>query len=438
MSQGAMLLPVDPYAALRRVLVVLGRPDRVRQDISGNRTNAANSGSRNSNFNNVPWNSNWNISIRAASGNCRTVVMQAAHYGTLVSLFYLLRQIHLGVRGTTSTKSGKSGRHLFMGKKYKNLFQQIVAPENLRLAHYKTSKGKRSTRSYKEFTRNLNGRLSGTRRSLLSRRYRQGRPREFLVYEPKKRLISALPFRDRVVQHAVNNVIEPIFDDIFLPQSYACRKGKGTHAAARDVQAELRRMHNDGHKTWVLKTDFSKYFHSIVRSILHTEFRRKISCPPTLGLLEKLIPAQGVGIRIGELMSQLSANLYGHIVDRWLVHTKGVTKFFRYMDDIIVLGSNRLALSQLRKDLQAFAVTLGLSFSHWCIQPAARGINFVGYRIWRTHKLLRRDSVIRAKRKIKRYTKHAEADRLRMFLASWRGHAQWADSHNLLKNLGVA
>lgn len=414
------------------------RPGKVGQDNGGNRNETSNSGSRCSNWNNVPWNSNWNISLRAASGNCRTVAMQAAHCDTLVSLFYLLRQIHLEVRGTTSTKSGKSGRHSFMGKKYKNLFQQIVSPENLRLAHHKTSKGKRSSRSYKEFTRNLNGRLSGTRRSLLTRRYRQGKPREFLVYEPKMRLISALPFRDRVVQHAVNNVIEPIFDGVFLPQSYACRKGKGTHAAARDVQAELRRMHRDGHKVWVLKTDFSKYFHSIDRSILHTEFRRKISCAPTLALLEKLIPPTGVGIRIGELMSQLSANLYGHIVDRWLVHTKGVTRFFRYMDDIVVLGASRIALSRLRKDLEAFAATLGLTFSHWCIQPASRGVNFVGYRIWRTHKLLRRDSVIRAKRKIKRYTKHGESDRLRMFLASWRGHAQWADSNNLLNYLGVA
>ncbi len=224
---------------------------------------------------------------------------------------------------------------------------------------------------------------------------------------------------------------------MFLPQSYACRIGKGTHATARDVQAELRRMHNIGHKTWVLKTDCSKYFHSISCKLLHKEFRRKISCKPTLQLLEKLIPPNRTGIPIGELMSQISANLYGHIVDRWLVHTKRVLRFFRYMDDIVVIGSCRQKLNVLRKDLEAFSLTLGLTFSHWSIQPAARGVNFVGYRIWRTHKLLRRDSVLRAKRKIKRYTRHGEAERLRMFLASWRGHAQHADTHNLRTHLGV-
>lgn len=420
------------------VLLACGPSKRVEQDISGNRDNAENSGSRTSNWNNYPWNSNWNISIRAASDDWQLAVRQAAPNSTLVSLLYLLRQIHLGIRIATSSENRKSCRHIFMGKKHKNLFQQIIAPENMQRAYYKTSKGKRETNGYKDFAPVATMRLRGISRALEAERYVQGLPRVFAVYEPKKRIISALPFQDRVVHHAINNVIEPIFDEVFLPQSYACRQGRGTHAAARDVQAELRRMHRDGHKTWVLKTDFSKYFHSLDCAILHKEFRRKISCKPTLHLLEQLIPPSRTGIPIGELLSQLSANLYGHIVDRWMVHTKRVTNFFRYMDDIVVLGTCRHKLHQLRHDLEAFASTIGLSFSHWNVQPAARGINFVGYRIWRTHKLLRKDSVLRAKRKIKRYIKHGEHDRLERFLASWLGHAKWADTHNLIKFLGVS
>lgn len=326
-----------------------------------------------------------------------------------------------------------------MGKKHKDLFPQIIASANLYSAYRKAAKGKRDTRSHREFAKDLGGNLQRLGNRIATGRYRPGKPRMFFVHEPKTREITAMPFPDRVAQHALCNIIEPIFDGVFLPQSYACRKGKGTHAAARDVQAELRRMQSAGIQPWVLKTDFSKYFYSIQRDVLHAEFRRKIACRPTLGLIETMIPPDGVGLPIGNLTSQLSANLYGHIVDRWLAHTKGFTRFFRYMDDIVVLCPDRSTLVRLQSALESFALnTLGLRFSRWSIQPVARGVNFVGYRIWPTYKLLRRDSVLRAKRKIKRYTQHGEIDRLRMFLASWRGHAQWADSNNLLKNLGVA
>lgn len=208
--------------------------------------------------------------------------------------------------------------------------------------------------------------------------------------------------------------------------------------AAAAVQAELRRMQNKGAKTWVLKTDFSKYFYSVKRDVLHAEYRRKLSCKPTLNLLGKIVPASGVGLPIGNLTSQLSANIYGHIIDRWLAHKVGITRFFRYMDDIVVLGHSREALDLLRLGMQWFAeVRMGLKFSKWSIQPAARGINFVGYRIWPGHKLLRKDSVLRARRKINRYTRLGLTGQLDRFLASWSGHARWADSHNLMKSLGV-
>jgi len=434
-------LPLDcamPVSAVHRFLLSLGAAKRVEQDNSGNRTNTSNSGSRCVNFNNGLANSNWNISLRAAGGDWQPAVMQAAHHDTLVSLLHLLRQIPTWVRRTASSENRKP-RRLVMGKKYKNLYDTVTSMDNLRSAYRKTSRGKRKTRSYRTFTGHLDSRLRSVRRSLTTGSYRQGQPRQFTIYEPKQRLISALPFRDRLVQHALCNVLEPIFDSVFLPQSYACRRGKGTHAAARDVQAELRRMQANGLDIWVLKTDFSKYFASIPLDVLHREYRRKISCKPTLALLEKLIPTEGRGIPIGELVSQLSANLIGHVVDRWLVHGQGVTAFFRYMDDIVILGSDRAALARLRVDLEAFAHDeLGLRFSHWSLQPISRGINFVGYRIWPRFKLLRRDSVARAKRKVRRYKAHGAVERLRMFLASWLGHAKWADSHHLIASMGVA
>lgn len=332
----------------------------------------------------------------------------------------------------------ESRASIYMGKKHKNLFPRIVARDNLYSAYHKAAKDKRGSVGHLYFREYLATNISTLQRSIASGNYRPGEPHRFFVYEPKKRLIAALPFYDRVAQHALCNVINPIFDQVFLPQSYACREAKGTHAAARDVQAELRRMHKAGATPWVLKTDYAAYFASIKRDVLHREFRRKISCPPTLKLIESMIPATGRGISIGELLSQTSANLYGHIMDRWLLHQVGIKRFFRYMDDIVVLAHSRQALDLLRMGMQWFSqARMGMEFSKWSIQPAIRGINFVGYRIWRTHKLLRTDSVVRAKRKIKRYTKNGEHDRLDKFLAAWRGHAQHADSHNLLTHLGV-
>lgn len=351
---------------------------------------------------------------------------------TMVSSANLPRQTHYWVWETASTQSGKPRQH-FMGKKYKNLFPRIVADANLYRAYHQAAKGKRYSVEHLRFRENLAANLGRLRDSIASGRYRPGQPHQFMIYEPKPRLIAAMPFVDRVAEHALCNVIEPIFDGVFLPQSYACRRGKGTHAAARDVQAMLRRMSTE--PVWVLKTDFSRYFASVDRAVLHTEYRRKISCLPTLGLLESMIPAAGRGLDIGRLTSQLSANVIGHVVDRWLVHHLGIRRFARYMDDIVVLAHTRENLALLQHKLEWFARTaLGLRFSHWSLQPASLGVNFVGYRIWATHKLLRRDSVMGAKRKLRTLVD----DRREKFLASWLGHARHADTHNLLTRMEIA
>lgn len=355
---------------------------------------------------------------------------------SVVSLVYLLRQIHYGVWIAASRRYRKPRQQL-MGKKNKNLFHKIIDENNLYRAYGQAAKGKRHTVGHLQFREHLAANLYLLQEDLRTGRYQPGKPHVFKIHEPKTREITAMPFVDRVAQHALCNVIEPIFERAFLPQSFACRVGRGTHAAAIAVQAELRRMHAKGAKPWVLKTDFSHYFASIKRDVLHREFRRKISCPPTIDLMSRMIKPTGTGIPIGNLTSQLAANVYGHIVDRWLVHSMGVSRFYRYMDDIVVLGHSREAMDVLRVGLGWFAESeTGLKFSKWSIQPASRGINFVGYRIWTTHKLLRRSSVTAAKRKIRCYTRIGDERRLRNFLAAWHGHARRANSHNLINFLG--
>lgn len=322
-----------------------------------------------------------------------------------------------------------------MGKKHRNLFEQVHHKDTLWRAYQRAAKGRRRSRGYLAFRENEAANIERLSAALADGSYTPGEPRRFYVYEPKRREISALPFADRVAQHALVSVIEPIFESVFLPQSYACRPGKGTHRGAMESQAIMRRMIKRGSTPWYLQVDFSRYFASIDRGILHREVQRKISCRRTLNLFTQFHAPHGTGMPIGNLTSQLSANIYGHIFDRWLAHTVKPAAFVRYMDDTVIFGHCRESLALLRHWVELFCANhLRLSLSRWKIAPASRGLDFLGYRIWPTHKLLRKASVTRAKRALKRLSGIDKEN----FLSAWRGHAQWADSHNLMRALEIA
>jgi hypothetical protein len=325
-----------------------------------------------------------------------------------------------------------------MGKRYRNLIGPIAADANMMAAYRRTARGRRLSPGHLEFKEFSILNLERLADAMRDGSYRQGEPRTFEIFDPKRRAISALPFRDRVAQHALCAIIEPIFDATLLPRSYACRKGKGTHAGAVAVQAELRHLTRDGAPIFTLKTDFSRYFASIERATLWRMIEAKVSCRATLRLIEAMVPRAGIGLPIGSLVSQIFANVYAGALDRHLQQRLGERHWHRYMDDLVVLGPSSDHLRRLREDIEAFSRDrLGLRFSKWSIQPVSRGVNFLGYRIWPSHKLLRKDSVQRARRKIARYRAAGDACQLEKFLASWCGHASWADSRNLLKSLGV-
>jgi RNA-directed DNA polymerase len=325
-----------------------------------------------------------------------------------------------------------------MARRYRNLIGRITSPRNMESALRLTAAGKRLTPCYLEFKEFGPLNLSDLARDMRDGSYVCGAPREFYVLDPKRRLISALPFRDRVAQQALCLVIGPIFDAALLPRSFACRPGKGTHAGVVLLQSELRREQALG-PLFFLKTDFSAYFASIERKVLWRLIEAKISCRATLGLIEAMVPRAGVGLPIGSLTSQIFANLYtGATLDRHLQQTLGERLWFRYMDDIVVLGRSSAHLRLVKAEIERFAAAeLGLRFSKWQIASVSRGVNFLGYRIWSTHKLLRKDSVVRARRKIRAYRAAGDHERLRKFLAAWLGHARWADSANLIRSLGL-
>lgn len=329
--------------------------------------------------------------------------------------------------GITSSRQSKDGAST-MPKRHRHLIEKIADIQNLRSAYINTARSKRMTHGYLEFKEYAESNLSLIQSELLDGGYKIGPYREFIIYEPKARLISALDFKDRLVQHALCNVIGPIFEKAMLPQTFACRVGLGTHAGVKYLQAEMRRID----ATHFLKTDFSKYFPSIDHKILHEMIDRKIDCEKTLKILREIIPINGKGIPIGSLTSQLFANVYGGSVDRYIHFELKHRAWARYMDDIVILGHDEKELRSSFSKIQIFSKEkLLLAISKWQSGPISRGINFLGYRIWPTHKLLRKDSVIRAKQKISKFVRLGDQDSLRKFIASWSGHARWADTHNL-------
>jgi retron-type reverse transcriptase len=322
-----------------------------------------------------------------------------------------------------------------MGNKHKRLFEKIITKENFQDAYLKTRKGKRNSMSYLEFKEYGSLNLEMLREEVAEGEYVRAPFRNFYIYDPKLRLISGLPFRDRIVQHALNNVIEPIYEKMFLPCTFACRPGKGTHAGVKHIQSILRK----GEVTHFLKTDFSKYFPSIQGEILYNIHDSKIHCWQTLKLMETITPRDSDGIAIGSLASQLNANLYGTLADNFVQHKLKPIAWARYMDDMVLLDNDLDKLHDMKQQLEEFALEeMRLKFSKWNISPLSQGINFLGYRIWPHHKLLRKQSVTRAKRIIKALRERQDEEALKKFLAAWTGHASWADTHHLMAYLEVA
>jgi hypothetical protein len=435
---------------------VSGEMTRRPSIFGGSWWNGDNAGSRYANLDyDWPENSNENISARGRGDDPfparrRSRPRRHHHHGALrqggqpappASANTLQGPVKRGVAGAARRNPrpafGILGGAAGMGKKHRNLIDRITADATMREALRLTSRGKRLTPARLEFKEFSILNLARLAQEMRDGSYREGAAHSFNIFDPKLRTITALPFRDRVAQHALNQVVAPIFEATLLPRTFACRPGKGTHRAAVTLQADLRRL--AGAPVFVLKTDFSRYFASIDRAVLWRLIEAKISCRATLRLIEAMLPRAGIGLPIGSLASQIFANAYGGVVDRHLQQDIGQRFWYRYMDDIVVLGRSSEHLRAVKTSVEDLSRRrLGLRFSKWSIQPAHRGVNFVGYRIWATHKLLRRDSVVRARRKIAAYCRAGDHERLEKFLAAWIGHASWADSRNLLKSFGAA
>ena len=405
-------------------------------DLGGNWGNGAKSGSRYVNTNTAT-NSNSNNGGR---GVCYDLQALCTHHSA-VQADHTRWSAWLSSFGKHTTGSGylrssleRNADPAFMGKKHKRLFDRIISKDNFHDAYLKTRKGKRKSMGYLEFKEYGALNLERLRQEVADGGYTRAEFRSFYIFDPKLRLISGLPFRDRIVQHALNNTLEPIYLPQFLPYTFACIPGKGTHAGVKYVQSQLRK----GRITHFLKTDFSKYFPSVHCPTLYGIHDKKIHCRRTMALMENIQPREDTGVAIGSLKSQLNANLYGTLADDFVHHTLKPIAWARYMDDIVLMDNDSGRLREMKDRLEAFAdESMRLRFSKWSIAPISRGIDFLGYRIWPRHKLVRKQSATRAKRTIKALRKRGDQYALDKFLAAWVGHISWADSHNLMAHLEI-
>jgi retron-type reverse transcriptase len=327
-------------------------------------------------------------------------------------------------------------------KKYKNLYEKIYQFDNLYGAYKKARLGKRYRREVLVFESDLEGELIQLQNELIWDMYKTGDYRVFDIYEPKKRVAAALPFRDRVLQHALISVIEPIFEKRFFFHSYACRPGKGAHAGADVAQKWLREVKRSHGRVYCLKADIKSYFASIDHGILIKILSGRIGCKRTLGLCNHIIDTWSPGVPIGNLTSQLFANIYLNEFDTYIKYVLKVGMYVRYMDDWVVVHHDKEYLHGIWAMAKVWlSENLGLELNRKTqVFPVGlrrgRALDFLGYRIWPTHRWLRKGSVKRMRRRMKTIKKRRmngsmSAMEARQRINSWIGHASHADSHNI-------
>jgi retron-type reverse transcriptase len=340
--------------------------------------------------------------------------------------------------------------------RYGDLWGSVVDWSNLVLAAKKARRGKRDREAVQKFDFHLERNLLGLQRELASGAYRPGPFTTHWIHVPKSRLISAAPYRDRVVHHAVMNVLEPILDRHFHPDSFACRKGKGTHAAARRLQHLMRRY------PFALQCDVRKFFPSIDHEVLKETFRRRLKDRRVLALLDVIVDSSNEqeaviehfpgdslftpldhrrGLPIGNLTSQWFANWYLDRFDHTATNVWRVGHV-RYCDDFVMLGYDRGRLKELLPVMAAELgrVRLKLHSKRATVGPTRAGRSFVGYRISPPARRLTNSAVRRCWRRFgwqRRALAGGEIDReaVHRSLMGWMGHVQQGDGLGLVRRV---
>lgn len=325
-------------------------------------------------------------------------------------------------------------------KRIGDLYSQIISLDNLFLADRNARKGKQNTYGVRLFDRNRIDNLLSLQEQLRNHTYKTSEYSTFTIYEPKERIIYKLPyFPDRIVHHAIMNIMEPIWVSIFTEDTYSCIKGRGIHLAARRVKKAL--MNNPNETAYCLKIDIRKFYPSVDLEIMKKIVRRKVKDKELLILLDEIIDSSDKGIPIGNYLSQYFANLYLAYFDHWVKEDLKVKYYWRYADDMVFLSDDKQYLHDIMIKIRAYLrdrLKLKVKPNYQVFPVDSRGIDFVGYKFFHTHTLLRKSikkSFCRKIAKIKKRKDKLSNKEKKMQLCSWYGWAKHADCRNLLNKL---
>ena len=337
-----------------------------------------------------------------------------------------------------------------MPKTHKNLYVKLLSFESMHAAFEKAKRNKRYRQYVLKFESDLEANLFEIIANLESGVYKTSGYSEFYVFEPKRRTVAKLVnFRDRVVHHAICAVIEPIFERLFIHDSYACRKGKGTHAGAARAEQMMRKVRREHGVVYALKCDIRKYFDSIDHDTLKRILSRNISDARMMSLLSGIIDSYGVdgkGLPLGNLTSQLFANIYLNKLDNYVKSDLKENLYVRYMDDFVIFHHDKAHLGSLRKNIESWVgAELGLCLNgKTAVFPIAskngRALDFLGYKILPNSRKLRKNSIVRLKKKISVLHEKYSAGTIdftavRLAMASNIAHANKANSNGILSKL---
>ncbi len=344
-------------------------------------------------------------------------------------------------------------------KTYKNLYPQIISFSNLYDAWRKARRGKRYKPAAAAFEQNLDAELLALHQELGDESWQPGGFRSFTIHEPKRRKISAAPYRDRVVHHALVRIIEPIYERKFIDDSYANRVGKGTHKALDRCTQYMRRY------KYVLQCDVQQFFPAVDHQVLKRILAKTIAGQPTLHLCEKIIDS-GVGVLaeeydmrwfpdddlfaavrprglpIGNLTSQFWANVYMNEFDLYVKHTLRCKGYVRYVDDFLLFADDKVTLHRWRDEIVAFLADLRLTIheNRAHPKPVENGIPFLGFTVYPDHRRLKRSKGISYRRHLKTLSRRYHAGEItreqgRASVYAWLGHVKHGDTHGLQRKL---
>ncbi len=354
-----------------------------------------------------------------------------------------------------------------------NAAARIFSYENILKRYYDCRRHKRYTINAAKFELHFEAELLKLKKELDSHTYRPGRSLCFVVTKPKLREIFAADFRDRVVHHILVDYLEPIWESIFIGQSYACRKGKGTHRAIKDLQRYIHKVSQNNRATaYYLQIDIESFFVSLKKDILFSMIRRKVKNPEVLWLaktiiyhnptayyhrkgqtsLFDLVPDNkslfkvppGQGLPIGNLTSQFFANVYLNDLDQFIRHKLKVKYYLRYVDDLLLLSSDKDQLKFWREEINTFLVDklkLRLHPQKQTLRDICQGIDFLGFVVKPGYTLMRRRIVRNLKdklwefNKIKSQPQRQEAERILSMVNSYYGQFRHANTFGLRQKL---